>query len=556
MKPRTRRRCRSLRSAPLLALAALCAAAACAPPPPAEPVEPATEPVAGGTAVFAVDADITGVNPVLDDTDSFNKGVLDALFLQLFDEQPDFADGPPDFEPELAESWHWSEDGSTLTVELRPDVVWSDGASLTADDVVWTWRLHTDERLGWAYGDMKESILEIEALDAHRLRVRFDSSSPNRLADLNEGHILPRHRWSQLPVEEWRGNGGWFRDNQVVSGPFRLAEWRPDEQIVLERNRAYFRPGRPLMDRVVFRVVPEPNGRLTQLLAGSVDFVGQVPAAAARRIEESAVTRLVTYAARQYNFVHWNLERPMLAEVEARQALTLAMDRQKIVDTLWFGHARVASSPIVSTVWAHRADPGPWPHDPTRAAALLAGLGWRDEDGDGVLERDGRRFSFELLANATNRARTDAAVMIQEDLRGVGIEVAVRQLEHTTVVAKLRARDFDAVISAFNMDTSLDLTYAFHSGSIAGRFNFGGYSNPEVDRLIEAARASRDPAEQGRLLHEIQGILHREQPFTFLWEPRKLVGVSRRLRGVQANPLSPLFHLEEWWLAPAAAAAR
>ncbi len=529
-------------------LAALLSAVSCGEPAGTERHAVPTTPIAGGTAVVAVASDMTGVNPLLNNAESFDESLADALFLQLFEEQPDFADGPATFAPELATTWQWSDDERTLSIELRPGVVWSDGAPITADDVVWTWRQQIDERIRWVYGDVKDSIVDIEAVDATHLRVRFASASTNRLAELNQGHVLPRHRWQELPAERWRDSGGWFRDNQVVSGPFRLTSWQPDQQIVLDRNPTYLRDGFPRLDRVVFRIVPEPNNRLAQLLAGSVDFVAQVPAAAASRIEDHPDTRLESSGARQYNFIHWNVENPLFAAIATRQALALATDRQKIVDTLWYGYAGIASSPIVSTVWAHRADPGPWPHDPARAAALLATQGWQDEDGDGTLERDGRRFSFELLTNADNRLRTDAAVMIQEDLRRIGVEARVRRLEYTTMVAKLGEHDFEAVLSAFGMDTSLDLTYAFHSGSIGDGLNFGGYSNPEVDRLIEAARSSRDTAEQGRILWQIQGILHLEQPLMFLWEPQQLNGVSRRLRGVQPNPLSSLFRIEEWWL--------
>ena len=533
---------------PPLALTALVACLACGERAAEPPAATLAEPVTGGTAVVASPADITGINPLLDASETFSETVLDALFLQLFEEQPDFASGPASFAPELAASWSWAEDGRTLEIDLRRDVAWDDGVPVTADDVVWTWRLQTDERLGWPYGELKRSILEMEAVDAHRLRVRFANDSQSRMADLNQGHIVPRHRWAELPIDEWRDNGGWFRDNQVVSGPFRLADWRPDQQVVLERNPAYYRQGFPRLDRVVFRIVPEESNRLSQLLSGEVDFVAQVPTEAVQRVEEDPGVRLEAFPDRRYTFVHWNLARPVLAEVTARQALILAIDRQRLVDTLWFGHARVASSPIISIVWAHRDEPGPWPHDPARARRMLASLGWADEDGDGILERDGERFGFELLTNADNRTRTDAAVLIQEDLRRVGVEARVRQMEWTTMVGKLRARDFDAVVSGFSIDTSLDLTYAFHSDSIEGGLNFGSYANPEADRLIEAARSSPDLEERGDLLWRIQGILHRDQPFAFLWEPQRLCGVSRRLRGVQPNPLDSFFHLEEWWL--------
>ncbi len=542
------RRCRSLTTPPLLAV--LLTSLSCAEPAPAPPTPESAEPVSGGTAIVAAAADITGINPLLDSSDSFNGSILDMLYLQLFDEQPDSADGPPAFEPELAAAWEWQPDGRTLAIELRPGVVWDDGVPVTADDVVWTWRLQTDQSLGWSYAGMKTSILDIEAVDASRLRVRFGNDSPSRLADLNQGHILPRHRWQELPLARWRESGGWFLEHQVVNGPFRLADWQPDQQIVLERNPAYYREGYPRLDRVVFRIVPEANNRLSQLLAGTVDFVTQVPAAAAAEVEAGAGTRLEVAGGRQYNFVLWNLDRPLLADLAVRQALVLAIDRERIVDTLWFGRATVASSPILSNVWAHRDDPGPWPHDPDRARRLLAELGWRDGDSDGVLERNGLRFSFELLTNADNRARTDATVMIQEDLRRIGVEARPRQIEWTTLVDKLGEGDFDAVLMAFTPDTSLDLTYAFHSDSIDDGFNFGGYSNPRLDRLIETARSSGDPGERRRLLWEIQGVIHEEQPFAFLWEPQTLYGVSRRLRGVRANSLDSYYRIEEWWLAP------
>ncbi len=429
-------------------------------------------------------------------------------------------------------------------------MVWSDGAPLTAEDVLWTWQLQRHPAIGWKYAEATASI-SAEAVDARRVRFHFAEPTSTPLADLNLGTVLPRHRWQELAPERWTESGGWFVDNLVVSGPFRLTGWRRDQEIVLERNPFYYREGLPRLDRVVFRIVPEENARLNQLLSGAAHFVAQVPATAAPRIAAHPATRLESYWARQYNYILWNLRRPQFAEVGARQALTMAIDRQAMVDTLLFGWARIASSPIPSSVWAHRRGDGPWAHDPRRATAQLAALGWRAGE-DGVLARGAERFSFELLTNAESQVRVNAAVMAQENLRRIGVEARVRQQEFNTVVGRSLAHDFDALLFAFDIDTSLDLGYAFHSQSTSDRYNFGGYSNPDVDALIERARATSDPQQKGPLLDRIQEILHEEQPLTFLWEPQRLNGLSRRLHGVRPNPLSSLFHLEEWWLAAAA----
>ena len=554
MRSRTKGRPRSRGPKLLGTLAAALAAATlaaggCAAPESTSGAAAAAGPRTGGTAVIAAAADITGLNPLIDNADTFNQELFDALFLQLFEEQPDFADHPPTFAPELAADWEWTADRRGLLLNLRSDVRWSDGTPLTAADVEWTWRRQIDPDIVWTHAQSKQAIESVEALDEHRLRVRFTSPATTRLAELNEGHILPRHLWAELPPAEWRDNGGWFIDHLAVSGPFRLAGWRPAQEIVLERNPTYYRADRPRLDRVVFRILPERNSRLNQLLSGAVDYLPHLPAAAAQRIVANPGTRLQSYRARQYNFICWNLRSPLFADAEARRALTLAIDRQALVETLWYGYAAVGSSPIPSNVWAHH-EAEPWPHDRQRARELLAARGWRP-GADGVLERQGRRFSFELLTNADNRVRADAAAMIQEDLRRIGVEARPRQLEHNALVGLAFAHDFDAVILAIDIDTSLDLSYGFHSESIDGGLNFGGYSNPELDRLLEQARAATEPNELGQLLGLVQETLHREQPLTFLWEPQRLNGVSRRLQGVRPNPLSSLFGLEEWWLEPA-----
>jgi peptide/nickel transport system substrate-binding protein len=491
-----------------------------------------------------------GINELVSGGSRVTQDLVDRLFLHLFEEQPDFAEHPPTFAPQLAAAWEWSNDGRTLTVELRPDVLWSDGVEVTAEDVRWTLEAQRDPRVGWRYASIKESITDLRVLGSHRFAVDFATGSPSCLAELNEGVILPRHAWSRLPFESWPQGEEWFRRHAVTNGPFRLVAWEPQQRLLLERSPTYHEPDLPRIDAVELRIVPLRQNRLAELEAGSADFVAQLSPDEARRVAANPGLAVRQFWHRQYDYLAWNLRRPQFADAAVRRALTTAIDRQALIDTLWDGRARLGSSPILTSVWAHDPALAPWPYDPTAAAAALGGAGWVPT-ADGLRVRDGAPFALELLVNAGNPVHRDAAVMIQEQLTRVGIEVSVRPLDFHALVDRLDAADFDAAIGSWGIDTSLDLAYAFHSESIDGGYNSGAYSDPRVDELIDKARVTRDLEHRREILFELQAILHRDQPYTFLWEPPRFDAHSRRLEGVLPNPLSSFFRLREWSLADA-----
>ncbi len=531
---------------------ALLALIACGPPEEAaRPSPAATQPTAGGQLVVATAYDIRGVNPLLHDDTQFTNDVLNQLYLSLFEERPDYQEHPPTFEPELAESWAFSDDRRTLTVRLRPDRTWSDGRPITAEDVRWTWERQIDPEIAWSYAQSKGEIESVTALDPLTVEVRFRRAYAGQLFDLNEGFVLPRHAWEELPAEEWRPNGDWFLDHLVTSGPFRLASWTPQQEIVLERSGIFPEPDRPLLDRVVFRIVPDKSAQLAQLVTGVADVVDFVPREEVERLAADPGIRLHRYWGRSYTYLGWNTAREPFDDPQVRRALTLATDRTNLVETLFGADGRVGVSPLLTTVWAHDPDLEPWDHDPDEARRLLAAAGFEDGDGDGVLERDGRDLSFEIATNGSSRLRVDALVMIQEQLRRVGVEVRPRQLELNALNEKILGHDFDAAISGWSIDTSLDLSYAFHSDSIANGYNFVSYSNPRVDELLDRARDETEPEALARLLREVEQILHVEQPYTFLWESKKVTATSDRVRDATPNALTVYYDLDEWWVAPA-----
>ncbi len=503
-------------------------------------------PVRAATAVGATISDLSGVNELVASDVSFTTDVLDQLFLQLLSEQPDFTEHPPTFAPELARSYEWSEDRLALTFHLREDAVWSDGVPITAEDVRWTWQAQVSPEVAWSYSHLKDAITDVEVVGPHTVRYHFKESYPFLLVDVIEGKILPRHVWSQIPFAQWREKADWFREHLVTSGPFRLGAWRPGEELVLVPNERYFDPALPGLDRVVFRVTPDAATHVEQLLAGALDFACGITPADAARIASAPDLRVIAFDYRQYDYICWNTQREPFDDPEIRRALSLAVDRQALVDALFKGYARVASSPIPSNFWAHDPDLRPLPYDPAAARDILERKGFRDKDGDGILERRGKPFAFDLTTNSSNRIRTAALVMIQEQLRKVGVAATPRTIEiHALTEANL-AHDFDGTVSGWAVDTTLDLKPYFHSSESAGGYNFGSYLNPEVDRLLDAARRAPTPEAATPDLVRMQQILHEEQPYTFLWEPQRLCAVRADLENVRPNALSSYFNLPEW----------
>jgi peptide/nickel transport system substrate-binding protein len=525
-------------------------ATACGSPPAADRPAPPTRPWVVATAV-----DFGGVNELVAPNVRFTAEVHGLLFLGLVEEQPDFAAHPPSFAPALAERWELSADGREMTFHLRADARWSDGRPVTARDVEFTLRAQRAPEIAWPYADSKRVVTELRVLDERTVRFHLATPGPYRLVDVNDGHVLPEHAWGDIPFAEWRGAADRFRARLVTSGPYRLAAWRPGLELELEPNPSYSGPGPTPHRSVFFRVTPDPAALVERLLAGEFDFADGLSPLDAERVARAGGLRLLTSEARQYDCIAWNLRRPPFDDPEIRRALTLAIDRQQLVDALWRGRARVAVGPVPSYVWARDPELAPWPYAPDEARAILARRGFADRDGDGVVEREGEPFAFELTTNSTNRLRGDAAVMIQEQLRRIGVRATPRPLEINTLTELNLAGDFDATLMGWGIDTTLDFRPYFHSAETADGWNFIGYASAEVDRALDDVRAAPTALATREPLVRLQRLLHAEQPYTFLWEPPRLAAVRAGIEGAALTPLSGLASLPRWH-APSPAAGR
>jgi peptide/nickel transport system substrate-binding protein len=526
------------------------------PPPAADAADTADTgtPQRGGTVTASFIAEPGGINEYVTPATLVTDELLFTVFRHLVQEQPDFDKGPPTFAPELARSYDWSPDHKTLTFHLREDALWSDGVPVTAEDVVWTWQVQTDPQVAWDSAHMKNGIARVEAVDPHTVRFLFKSAYAKQMTDANEGAIIPKHAWSKLPFAKWHESADWFKQTAVYSGPFVVASWKPQQEVVLARNPRFYEKDRPYLDRVVMRITADPSAGLLQVLNGEVDFISQIPPGDAAKVQSDPKLRLITYWSNLYVFVAWNSADPLFADRDVRRALTLAIDRKAIVDTILGPYGRVGSSPILSSVWAHDPQLQPLPYDPAGARRILESKGWKDTDGDGVLDRNGKPFAFELTSNAGNRQRADASVMMQEQLRKVGVKATPRVLEFNTLIEQSNRGQLAAVVMGLSLDTSLDLTGNFHSKSIPGPgregSNYERYVNPELDRLIDRLKLEPDLRQALPEIVQIQRIIDRDQPVTFLWESQRLSPINRRVHNAHPNQLRSFFNLKDWWVEP------
>jgi peptide/nickel transport system substrate-binding protein len=526
---------------PLLAVLAACRGG----PPAAPPSKPTSVADSGRPFIVATQGDVTTFNECQSAGETTEGDIISLLFPALANEQPDYRLHPPSFAPRLASSWEFSPDRHTLTFHLRPDARWSDGTPITSADIRFTFEAEKDEAAGCPNREIKDFIRDVEAVDPQTVRFHFSRVYPYQLMDANDGHIFPKHAWDKVPFGKWPTTN--FAPLLVTGGPFRLAAHNPQQTIVLARDSRWWGAPRPYLGRLVFRILPDVASQVAQLLAGDVDLVQQVPPQEADLVAASPNVRVVEFPSRLLGLVAWNNRRRLFADRQVRRALTLAINRKAIVDTAYHGHAKVANGPVLSTMWAYDRNLPDLGYDPNLAGELLDQAGWLRPGGRGIRQHGGRRFAFDLLYPAGNTIREQMALLMQADLARVGIEVHPRQVEFTSLIARTDGGEFDAVMWVWEEPTKVDLTEVWSTRTDdRGSSNFIGYSNPEVDRLIAAARAVPDYTTAKPILDRIQELIVADQPVTFLYEANRLVGVNRELEGAEINSAGVFFNVEDW----------
>lgn len=476
-------------------------------------------------------------------------------------------------EPALAERWTASPDGRTFTFTLREGVAFSDGTPFTSADVTFSLEAIYDEKVE---SPLRESLtvagrpLAFRAPDARTVEITFPQPFGPGVRLLDNLTIVPRHRL------EAALRAGTFRDawgldaplDQIAGlGPFVLNDYKPGERLVFERNPRYWArdpSGRqlPYLDRLRIDIVPDQNAEILRLESGATDLI-----TAEVRPDDLAAVRKAADAGRLtlrelgvgldpdylfFNltgaFARANPSRRWLQQKTLREAVSLAVDRQVFADTVYLGAGVPINGPVTpgNRLW-HDATLPAAAYDQARARTLLAGLGLVDRTGDGLLDTsDGRTARFSILTQKGNTLRERGAVVLQDQLAAIGLEVDVVTLEQPALIDRWAKGDYEAIYFgtiASDTDPASNVDFWLSSGAFhpwnPGQEKPATDWERRIDELMLAQVAALDAAERRRLFGEVQRIFAAETPAIYFVAPRVFVATSPRVANARPALLQP-----------------
>jgi len=452
---------------------------------------------------------------------------------------------------ELAQSWDVSADQKTITFHLKPNLKWADGKPLTSEDVLFTWQLVTDDKTRTPYGADYKLVKKAEAPDPETFKVTYAQPYAPALDSWSGLHILPKHLLAGQDI-----NNTPFARNPVGSHYYQLDQWKKGESISLKRN-VNATQGQAKIDHLVSRIIPDRAAQFLELMADNIDSMSLNSIQYARIFPSrpDLTSKIAQYKelGNSYTYLGFNLKRKPFDDVRVRQAINYAIDKQEIIDGVLLGLGLPVASPYKpGTRWSN-PELHPYPYDPKKAIALLKEAGFEDHDHDGILDKDGQPLSFEILTNQ-NKEREMSAVLVQRRLKEIGIDVKIRVVEWATFISRfIKTGDFNVVLLGWGLGLEPDQFNIWHSSQQApGQFNFIGYNNPTVDKLLEDGRMELNPDKRMKIYHEFAKILLEDSPVVYLFAGYGLPAIHKRVKGID-DPAPPagIGHNSYGWYIPA-----
>ncbi|WP_409273745.1 ABC transporter substrate-binding protein [Neobacillus sp. SCS-31] len=488
----------------------------------------------GGKLVFSTFADATRLTP-----GTTSDAVSNRLQGMMFDALVT-TDIKNNIIPSLATSWKIENNTKKFTLNLRKDVKFHDGKPLTADDVVFTYQMlgHKD-----SINPYKGTIAMIDKVSAKdKYTVVFDLKDPSPLfLNAITFAIIPKHKF---PNGVKSFNDSSFHRNPVGSGPFKFKEWKTAQRVVLVANKDYWN-GRPYMDQITMKILPDANVEVVNLLKYQVDFVESVNPKSVATVQKNKNLKIVKYDQGRYDYIGLNQKDPLFADMKVRQALSFGLNRQAIVNTVLLKNAQLASGPIHPLEAPYNKNVKPLAYDVKKANDLLDDAGWK-MGSSGYREKGGKVMEVTLTYNNGNKVREDIAKMAQQDWKKIGVKTTIRSYDFSIWLEKIDSGEVTAHVSAWSLGTNPDKYGLWHSSQIPSNNN-QGVKDARVDKIMEDFRKEPNAAKRNALYQELHKILNDNAHSLWLHHPKGFAGMHKDLAGVKFSLYSRYFNIEDWY---------
>lgn len=482
--------------------------------------------VFSSTLYLSIDTNPSRLNPILA-SDAGSAEIAGKLFDGLIKYDKD-----AHIVPSLAKSYTF-EDNKTLIFKLRDDVFWHDGVKFSAKDVVFTYEAITSPKLFSPYSSSYKHIESVEALDDFTVKVVYKEPYFRALESWMIG-IIPEH----LLASEENLMTSSFNLHPVGTGPYKLKSLTISSGVTLEADENYYE-GAPKIKEISYRFTPDPASQFMLLKKGEIDIGGLSPLQYKRQIEESFTEHFDIHLmpGRSYGYMGFNLKRDKFQNREIREALAMLIDRQKIIDIMAFGFAKEVNGPFLEGGLGYNPGVKYPKFDPEKAKAILKKYGYDEKHS----------FSFEVVVPSAGSGKQIAQI-VQYMLIQAGIKVSIKAIEWQAFLnTVIEPREFDAVIMAWSTALFPNPETIWYSKSDKkGGFNFVGYSNPTVDKLIEEVLVTVDTEKLDQKLQEIYKLVSDDYPYIFLYATESIIATSKKIKHIEPSIIGIEHNLIEW----------
>lgn len=507
-----------------------------------------TSPARGDWLVRRLGAEPGTLNPITE-----NDATVSLVYRHLSEglARRDYAN-PDAFVPVLAKSWEIAEDKMSVTFHLREGVKWHDGKPVTTEDYRFTYDTMMNPGVDCApTRNYWKDCDRLEIVDDSTIRFHWKKKY-FLMFDVASGFgPIPKHIYDFDPSKPEDFNESKHNREAWGTGPYKFSHWTTNKEIVLIRNDDYW-GDQPYFDQLRFKVVPRSEVALQLFKQGELDWMGLEPLQWVNetpkpKFKEKFNTAL--FYTPYYNYVGWNMRREPFKDRRVRLAMTHLIPREKILKHILYGMGVIVTGNFYFKSPAYNKDIKPWPYDPERAQQLLAEAGWKDTDGDGILDKDGRPFKFEFLAISDSDYIDKLSRVLKEEFEFAGIVMTINSLEWAVFLERLREQKFDATSLGWSLGWMGDPYQLWHSSQdVEGGSNHCGFHNEEVDRIIEQAREEFDEEKRRAMYRRFHEILHEEQPYTFMFTTQARLAYDNRIRGLKTYPIRPGYNIRELWV--------